>query len=218
MDTTATSITTTFTWGDYYYDDKGNYAMPEKIAAKAFYDSVVSKRAHHLSGNVDTLTVILRRMIVEHSHIYGADNDWRAIGCEYTTDLRWVVLDTSTDTVMTSDWYKFDTQAKATTAMRKWKKNIIAHQTEVATLAELKDITMSTAFMSATDVIALPLPNADTKIGDLVQVRGFGKQRAGYVIEVTPVRVKCIIRTVESTKRQDQGDHGYCKWFKKVVA
>ena len=217
MDTTATAITTTFTWGDWYYDDKGNCAMPEKIASNAFcaqYD----KTAHHLTGNVDTLTVILRRMIVEVKHIYSTDNDWRAIGCEYTTDLRWVVLDTSTDTVMFSNWYKFDTQKKAESEMRKWKKNIIAHQAEVATLAELKDITMPTAFMSATDVKALPLPNADTQVGDLVQVRGFGKQRAGYVIEASPVRVKCIIRTVESTKRQNEGDHGYCKWFKKVVA
>ena len=77
---------------------------------------------------------------------------------------------------------------------------------------------MPTAFMSPADVAALPLPNADSKNGDLVQVRGFGKLRAGYVIEVTPVRVKCVIRTVESTKRQNDGDHGYCKWFKKVVA
>jgi hypothetical protein len=51
----------------------------------------------------------------------------------------------------------------------------------------------------------------------LVQVRGFGKQRAAYVIEVTDKRVKCVIRTVESTKRQAEGDHGYCKWFTKVA-
>ena len=99
--------------------------------------------------------------------------------------------------------------------MRKWKKSIIAHQAEAAALAEVKDITMPTAFMSPADVAALPLPNADTKVGDLVQVRGFGKQRAGYVVGASPVRVKCIIRTVESTKRQNDGDHGYCKWFKR---
>jgi hypothetical protein len=215
MDTTATAITTTFTWGVPYYDDKGHYAMPEMLERNAFHDQH-NKNAHHLTGNVDTLTVILRRVIVDSNHIYNTDNNW--IGCEYITDLRWVVLDTSTDTVMFSNWYKFDTQKKAESEMRKWKKNIIAHQAEAATLAELKDITMPTAFMSATDVKALPLPNADTQVGDLVQVRGFGKQRAGYVIEASPVRVKCIIRTVESTKRQNEGDHGYCKWFKKVVA
>ena len=215
MDTTATAITTTFTWGIPKYDDKGHFAMPEKFASDAFY-AQHNRNAHHLTGNVDTLTVILRRVIVGQKQIYIDDRHWA--GCEYTTDLRWVVLDTSTDTVMFSNWYKFDTQKKAESEMRKWKKNIIAHQAEVATLAELKDITMPTAFMSATDVKALPLPNADTQVGDLVQVRGFGKQRAGYVIEASPVRVKCIIRTVESTKRQNEGDHGYCKWFKKVVA
>jgi len=49
-----------------------------------------------------------------------------------------------------------------------------------------------------------------------VQVRGFGKARAGYVIDVTDKRVLCIIRTVESVKRQNDGDHGYTKWFTKI--
>jgi hypothetical protein len=48
-------------------------------------------------------------------------------------------------------------------------------------------------------------------VNDIVKVHGFGKDRAGLVMEVTPKRVKCVIRTVESTKRD--GDYGYAKWF-----
>jgi hypothetical protein len=63
---------------------------------------------------------------------------------------------------------------------------------------------------------ALPLPNALVRLNDMVQVRGFGKARAGYVIDVTDKRVLCIIRTVESVKRQNDGDHCYTKWFTKI--
>jgi len=212
---TATEIITTFTWGEYRYNEKGECVNPEYIARNAFLNEVHGNTTHHLYGNVDTMTVIMRRMLINSASIYGTEKGYNSIGSQFTTDLRWVVLDTSTDKVLTSDRYKFDTQKEAEAAMRKWKKNIIASRAEAAALAELKDITMPTAFFSPVKVKALPTPNPFTKVGDLVQVRGFGKQRAGYVVEASPVRVKCIIRTVESTKRQNDGDHGYCKWFKR---
>lgn len=216
---TATAITTTFTWGATYFDEKGEYANPEKIEEAAFLKQYFNTKQYLHGHNVDTMTVILRRVIIDRKSIYGTDGGYSAIGSKTTTDLRWVVLDTSDDKILASDaLMKFDTQKQAETSMRKWKKSIITHQKEAAVLDLIKDYTMPTAFMSPADVASLPLPNADSKNGDLVQVRGFGKLRAGYVIEVTPVRVKCVIRTVESTKRQNDGDHGYCKWFKKVVA
>lgn len=213
---TATEITTTFTWNERYYDEKGHYAMPEKLAEEAFIRQFPNRK-QYLYSNIDTITVIQRRVMVGHKSIYGTDKGYNSIGSQITSDLRWVVLDTTDDKILCGDRGvgQHDTQKEAETSMRKWKKSIIAHQAEAAALAGLKDITMPTAFMSAADVKALPLPNADTKVGDLVQVRGFGKQRAGYVVEASPVRVKCIIRTVESTKRQNDGDHGYCKWFKR---
>ena len=216
MDTTA--ITTTFTWGATYFDEKGHYAMPEKLAEDAFVDQFRSRKRYQ-SCNIDTVTVIQRRCIIDRSYAY--DNQehpyWHS-GASITTDLRWVVLDTSDDMILRGDRdVQFATQKEANAAMRKWVKKAAAVQAEVKVLASLADTTAPTAFMSATDVKALPLPNADTKVGDLVQVHGFGKARAGYVIEVTPVRVKCILRTIESTKRQSMGDHGYCKWFTKVA-
>jgi hypothetical protein len=217
---TATAITTTFTWNTHYYDEKGEYAMPEKLAEIAFIKPYRNNKSY-LRGNVDMMTVILRRVMVGNKSIYDTDGGYSSIGSQITTDLRWVVLDTTDDKICHGDTNyggQFDTQKQAETAMRKWKKSIVEHRQEADILDLIKDYTMPTAFMSPADVAALPLPNADSKNGDLVQVRGFGKQRAGYVIEVTPVRVKCVIRTVESTKRQNDGDHGYCKWFKKVVA
>tara|TARA_R110000868_G_scaffold121485_6_gene322301 strand:- start:410 stop:1063 length:654 start_codon:yes stop_codon:yes gene_type:complete len=215
MDTT-TAITTAFTWGETYYDEKGDYAMPEKLEEEAFTKQFRNIK-QYLHSNIDTITVIQRRVMVGYSSIYGTEKGYSRIGVQYTTDLRWVVLDTTDDKILCGDHGvgQHDTQKEAETSMRKWKKSIIAHQAEAAALAELKDITMPTAFMSPLVVKALPTPNPFTKVGDLVQVRGFGKQRAGYVVEASPVRVKCIIRTVESTKRQASGDHGYCKWFKR---
>ena len=216
MDTTA--ITTTFTWGAIHFDEKGNYAMPEWHAESTFVDQFRNRKRYQ-SCNIDKVTVIQRRCIVDRANIYGTDKGYQPIGRQITTDLRWVVLDTTDDTILCGDRDsgQFATQKEASAAMRKWVKKATAEQAEAAVLASLADTTAPTAFVSAADVAALPFANAATKFGDLVQVRGFGKARAGYVIEVTPVRVKCILRTVESTKRQTMGDHGYCKWFTKVA-
>lgn len=216
MDTTA--ITTTFTWGATYYDEKGNCAMPERLAADAFVEQFRNRKRYQ-SCNVDTITVIQRRVIVDRNHSTDQENHgYYHTGTSITTDLRWVVLDTSDDMILRGDRdVQFATQKEANAAMRKWVKNAIAEQAEAKTLASLAHTTAPIAFISATEVASLPLPNASSQVGDLVQVRGFGKQRAGYVIEVTDKRVKCILRTVESTKRQAEGDHGYCKWFTKVA-
>ena len=217
MDTTA--ITTTFTWGATYFDEKsGNYAMPEYIAATEFVNQFRNRKRYQ-SCNVDTVTVIQRRVVVDRSYSYDNENHgYNHTGTSITTDLRWVVLDTSDDMILCGDRdVQFATQKEANAAMRKWVKNATAEQAEAKTLASLAHTTAPIAFISAADVAALPLPNAASQVGDLVQVRGFGKQRAGYVIEVTDKRVKCILRTVESTKRQAEGDHGYCKWFTKVA-
>ena len=217
METTA--ITTTFTWGATYFDEKtGNYAMPEYIAANEFANQYRNRKRYQ-SCNVDTVTVIQRRVIVDRSYSYDNENyGYSSTGTSITTDLRWVVLDTSDDFILCGDRdVQFATQKEANAAMRKWVKNTINERHEAGILETITNITAPTAFMSATEVAALPLPNAATKHGDLVQVRGFGKQRAAYVIEVTDKRVKCVIRTVESTKRQAEGDHGYCKWFTRVA-
>jgi predicted nucleic acid-binding protein len=216
MDTTA--ITTTFTWGATHFDEKGNYAMPEYIAATEFVDQFRNRKRYQ-SCNVDTVTVIQRRVVVDRTYSYDNENHgYNHTGTSITTDLRWVVLDTSDDMILHGDRdVQFATQKEANAAMRKWVKNAINEQHEAGVLEAIINITAPTAFMSAAEVAALPLPNASTKHGDLVQVRGFGKQRAAYVIEVTDKRVKCVIRTVESTKRQAEGDHGYCKWFTKVA-
>lgn len=216
METTA--ITTTFTWGATYYDEKGNAAMPERLAADAFVQQFRNRKRYQ-SCNVDTVTVIQRRVIVDRTYAY--DNEthgYNHTGTSITTDLRWVVLDTSDDKILCGDRdVQFATQKEANAAMRKWVKNAAAEQSEAKMLAQISNTTFPTAFISAAEVAALPLPNAATKVGDMVQVRGFGKQRGAYVIEVTDKRVKCVIRTVESTKRQAEGDHGYCKWFTKVA-
>lgn len=217
METTA--ITTTFTWGATYFDEKtGNYAMPEYIAANKFVDQYRNRKRYQ-SCNVDTVTVIQRRVVVDRTYSYDQENHGHShTGTSITTDLRWVVLDTSDDKILCGDRdVQFATQKEANAAMRKWVKNTINERHEAGVLEAITNITAPTAFMSAAEVAALPLPNAATKHGDLVQVRGFGKQRAAYVIEVTDKRVKCVIRTVESTKRQAEGDHGYCKWFTKVA-
>jgi hypothetical protein len=217
MDTTA--ITTTFTWGATYFDEKtGCYAMPEYIAASEFANQFRNRKRYQ-SCSVDTVTVIQRRVIVDRSYSYDQENHgYSSTGTSITTDLRWVVLDTSDDMILCGDRdVQFATQKEANAAMRKWKKNAIAEQSETKILDTIKNTTAPTAMMSAAEVAALPLPNASTQLGDLVQVRGFGKQRAAYVIEVTDKRVKCVIRTVESVKRQAEGDHGYCKWFTKVA-
>ena len=216
MDTTA--ITTTFTWGATYYDEKGHHAMPERLAADAFVEQFRNRKRYQ-SCNVDTVTVIQRRVIVDRTYAYDQENHGHThTGTSITTDLRWVVLDTSDDKILCGDRdVQFATQKEANAAMRKWVKNAAAEQSEAKMLAQISNTTFPTAFISAAEVAALPLPNAATKVGDLVQVRGFGKQRGAYVIEVTDKRVRCVIRTVESTKRQAEGDHGYCKWFTKVA-
>jgi hypothetical protein len=216
MDTTA--ITTTFTWGATYYDEKGNAAMPERLAADAFVQQFRNRKRYQVC-NVDTITVIQRRVIVDRSYAYDQENHGHThTGTSITTDLRWVVLDTSDDMILCGDRdVQFATQKEANAAMRKWVKNATAEQAEAKTLASLAHVTAPIALISAAEVAALPLPSAASRVSDLVQVRGFGKQRAGYVIEVTDKRVKCILRTVESVKRQAEGDHGYCKWFTKVA-
>lgn len=218
METTA--ITTTFTWGATYFDEKsGNYAMPEYIAANEFKNQYRNRKRYQLC-NVDTVTAILRRVVIDQDWSYDQPNHgYSSTGTSITTDLRWVVLDTSDDFILCGDHgtHQFATQKEANAAMRKWVKNTINERHEAGILETITNITAPTASFSAAAVAALPLPNAETKHGDLVQVRGFGKQRAAYVIEVTDKRVKCVIRTVESVKRQAQGDHGYCKWFTKVA-
>lgn len=105
----------------------------------------------------------------------------------------------------------FTTEKAAQKELASMIKRKAEQAAEDALLAEHDEVTRRLAFCSNSEVATLPLPSATTQVGDVVQVRGFGKQRAGLVIECSGKRVKCIVRTVESTKRQN--DNGYTKWF-----
>ena len=135
-----TAITTTFTWNTHYYDEKGEYAMPEKLAEIAFIEPFRNTK-QYLYSNIDTITVIQRRVMVGRKSIHNNEGSYLSIGSEITTDLRWVVLDTTDDKILCGDHGvgQHDTQKEAETSMRKWKKSIIAHRQEADILDLIKD-------------------------------------------------------------------------------
>lgn len=163
--------------------------------------------------NLDDVRIEMREVLITIENL--VDNDRRICGVQYTFDVRAIIIENATERVVCGEGshgdYRWDDEKHAQRKIKEWKKAIVEAAADAATLAAVEPATRATAFFTKEQVAALPVANADTKVGDLVAVRGFGKNRAGYVIEVTPKRVRCVLRTVESTKRE--GDNGYIKWF-----
>lgn len=164
--------------------------------------------------NLDDVRIEMREVQIKTENLL-TDNRY-ICGVQYTFDVRAIIIENATERVVCGEGshgdFRWDDEKHAQRQIKKWKQAIIDAKADAALLASIEPATRATAFFTKEQVAALPVANADTKVGDLVAVRGFGKNRAGYVIEVTPKRVRCVLRTVESTKRE--GDNGYIKWFK----
>lgn len=164
-------------------------------------------------ANLDDVRIEMREVHIKTENLLRDDRYF--CGVQYTFGVRAIIIENATERVVCGEGshgdFRWDDEKHARRQIKKWKKAIVEAAADAAMLAAVEPATRVTAFFTKEQVAALPVANADTKVGDLVAVRGFGKNRAGYVIEVTPKRVKCVLRTVESTKRE--GDNGYIKWF-----
>jgi len=178
------------------------------------HGTVYGKRVHYTHADLDDVRIEMREVLVDLLNL--DDSNGHVCGVQYTFDVRAVIVENATDLAVRGEGsfggFFWDDEKHAQRKIKQWKKAISAAAADAETLAEFEPATRRTAFFTKEQVAALPIPTADTQVGDIVAVRGFGKNRAGVVIEVTPKRVKCVIRTVESTKRE--GDNGYIKWFK----
>lgn len=202
-----------FNWKDYSEcaDTAEFYAQPEYKAMQEFISTsgMVSGYGSTIDYHRAVLTNVRyeqRDMAVKHIH--------RSNGYTFEIENVWVAVDNTNDKVITGatrlSW-KHDSEAKARKAVAKWLKTMQQAQIEHDFMRAADQATRELSTWSRDRVAALPVPHTNTQVNDVVKVHGFGKDRAGLVMEVTPKRVKCVIRTVESTKRD--GDYGYVKWF-----
>ena len=204
-----TAKTVEFIWGKPTFSPEGNYTNPEYLQYEEYGQQFRNKKMYD-ECDFQSVHAVQQLVII--------NNEWMHDGVRLTVDMRWVLIDMADNTrlISSGSFTHYATRAEATKACAKLKKLAAAKHALAVKLAELKDITAPMAMLNSQLVGALPLPNSTVRLNDMVQVRGFGKARAGYVIEVTDKRVLCIIRTVESVKRQNDGDHGYTKWFTKI--
>jgi len=204
-----TAKTIEFIWGTPTWSPEGNYTNPEYLQYEEYVQQFRDKKLYDKS-DFQSVHIVHQLVII--------DNEWMHNGARLTVDTRWVFIDMADNTrlISSGSFTEYATRAEAVKACAKLKKLAAAKHALAAIMAELKDVTAPMASLNSQLVGALPLPNALVRLNDVVQVRGFGKARAGYVIDVTDKRVLCIIRTVESVKRQNDGDHGYTKWFTKI--
>lgn len=214
----------TFNWkppAEFATYDEFN-AQPGVIESKRFHeteplltvDALYRNRVYYTQANLDDVRIEMHEVLVRLENLL--DSGRYVCGVQYTFDVRAVIVENATNRRVRGEGsfggYYWDDEKHAQRKIKQWKKAIVEAAADAKTLAEFEPQTRSTAFFTKEQVAALPIPTADTQVGDIVAVRGFGKNRAGVVIEVTPKRVKCVVRTVESTKRE--GDNGYIKWFK----